>query len=524
MSGSGSSATAGVGAGIAFTPIRKGLAERGRPAGAGHHAASRWGTSADVGRSPVQPRLLAGLGITVAGGAFLVSTAPIPALLLFVVAGVVAAIVIRPAFATYLLITVTPLVVGIDRGSALPIVRPNEALSLLVGAALFGRAVWRLRTGNRRRLRLNQLEKSILIFTVAASVLPLMIMLARHRPVSGDDLIYALVLWKYVGAYVIVSASIKTAAEVRRCLFLSLGAAAVVAVVAILQVGGVGPVRSLLAAYYAPLGYVGALADARGSSTLALPAATGDLLIYNLGIAAALLSTRIGSRRLLLGAAVLFGVGVLATAEFSCALGLIIAVVIICVVNRSARFAYMAGAVAVLGGLGLQSVIAKRLSGFHSAQGLPTSWTGRLHNLQSYFWPELFHGWNSVLGVRLSARVPVASQARGYVWIESGYTWLLWGGGLPLFIAFFFLLYAGLRRGTRLAAGPPDVMGVVGRGLVVALGVMAVLMFFDPHLTYRGSADSLFVLMALSAVPGRASPTGSAVGGAELRSQSRGRT
>ncbi|MDQ1650716.1 MAG: hypothetical protein QOG60_2773, partial [Frankiaceae bacterium] len=103
MSGSGSSATAGVGAGIAFTPIRKGLAERGRPAGAGHHAASRWGTSADVGRSPVQPRLLAGLGVTVVGGAFLVSTAPIPALLLFVVAGVVAAIVIRPAFATYLL-------------------------------------------------------------------------------------------------------------------------------------------------------------------------------------------------------------------------------------------------------------------------------------------------------------------------------------------------------------------------------------------------------------------------------------
>jgi hypothetical protein len=100
----------------------------------------------------------------------------------------------------------------------------------------------------------------------------------------------------------------------------------------------------------------------------------------------------------------------------------------------------------------------------------------------------------------MSARVPVATQARGYAWIESGYTWLLWGGGIFLFVAFFVLLFVVLRRGVRLAGGPGDPIGVVGRALVVAFGVMAVLMFFDPHLTYRGSADSLFLLMALSGV------------------------
>ncbi len=432
--------------------------------------------------------------------AVLATIAPVLVLALAALAVVVVIVMLHPPAAAYLLITLTPLVVGINRGAAIPVLRPNEALAVVLALALGTRALIGMRTGSRRRLQLNAVDAAILTYTAAASILPLLIMTLRHRGITSDDIAYALIPWKFVGVYIIVAASVKTAVQVKRCLMLCLGSAAVVAVVALLQVGHVGPVQRLLNQYYAPLGVVGSLATGRGSSTLGLPAATGDLLIYSLALAGALISLRIGRRRILICLAVLFGVGALATAEFSCMLGLLIAVLLICVVNRSYRFLLAAAGSGVLGYLLLHNTINSRLSGFSSAQGVPTSWSGRLHNLHTYFWPQLFSGWNPVLGVRLSARVPVTTQARQYVWIESGYTWLLWAGGIPLLLAFCYLLVRVLRTARSVAKGPPDAVTAVARTLMVAVGVVAVLMLFDPHVTYRGSADVFYMLMALLAV------------------------
>jgi hypothetical protein len=336
------------------------------------------------------------------------------------------------------------------------------------------------------------------------SFVPLTWMLVRQHPIGTDDLLYALVLWKLIGIYVIVRVSVRTDQQAMRCLYLSVMAASVVAVLAMLQSLGLFGVPRLLATYYAPFGYTNLLQNSRGSSTLALPAATADLMIYNLALVSGLWMRCRRSRPALGAAAALFVFGALSAGEFSSAIGLVIGVCCIAFVTSYPRllaFFVPAAAVAVYA---LRPVIERRLSGFDSVSGLPVSWTGRLTNLRTYFWPRLFSDGNFLLGVQPSARVPVSSQGTGYVWIESGYTWLLWGGGIPLLLSFAFFVYAALRLAWHVARHRNDATTVAGIAIFVAVIVMSVLMIFDPHLTYRGAAEELFMLLALAALPVRA--------------------
>lgn len=404
----------------------------------------------------------------------------------------------RPAFGAYLIIALTPLIAGINRGSGFGLLRPNEALALFVGATLAVRGIVRLRTGQMPRIRLGQIEMALILLAVTSSLLPLLEMAVRRESITQDDLLYALVLWKYVGLYVIIRTAVSTEGQIRRCMWLSMAAACVVALLAILQSLGLFGVPHLLATYYAPFGYTDAFA-ARGSSTLGLPAATADIAIINLAVVIGLWMRYRRFRPLLAAAAALLVMGALAAGEFSSAIGLVVGVISIAVVTRRPRLLWGFLPAAAVAGFALRPVIAGRLSGFQSASGLPVSWTGRLQNLQTYFWPKLFSHWNFVLGVRPSARIVVPSQATGYVWIESGYTWLLWGGGIPLLASFLFLVYVAGRRGRLAARGSSDARSVAGVALFAATTVITVLMTFDPHLTYRGTGDAFFALLALAA-------------------------
>lgn len=421
--------------------------------------------------------------------------------LLSLAAGVVVALVVliwlRPEAGGYLVVALTPLMAGIDRGRAVSSLRPHEVLQLLVALTLLLRGIARRKSGVSLLPRLNRVEVSIALLAGASSLTPLLWMVVRRQPVGRDDLLYALVIWKYGALYTVIRACIRTDSQIQRCLRLFLGSACIVAALAVLQSLGLFGVPRILSKYYAPFGYTNAF-QARGSSTLGLPAATADYLIFCLAIAIGLM-LRAREHRLRLGIVTgLCVCGALSAAEFSSAFGLAVGAVSLVVVTRRPRLLSYILPAAAVGGWLLRPVINRRLSGFHSLSGVPVSWTGRLQNLRNYFWPQLFSHWNFVLGVRPSARVAVSSQATGFVWIESGYTWLLWGGGIPLVAAFIYFIGAVIRAGWDAAGDSEIGRSVAGSAVFVAAVVIVVEMVFDMHLTYRGSADAFFVLVALA--------------------------
>ena len=198
------------------------------------------------------------------------------------------AVALHPPFAAFVLIAATPLIVGIDRGSVIPILRPNEALALVLATGLSARLAAEIIAGKPFRPRFSRVDVAILALAVTASVFPLLWMHARGADITQDDILYGLTLWKYYGLYLIVRASVRSVRDVEICLWLSLGAAAIVAVVAILQALQVFGVADLLARHYAPLGREQALDDMRGTSTIAAPQAVADVMTFNLAIAAGL--------------------------------------------------------------------------------------------------------------------------------------------------------------------------------------------------------------------------------------------
>ena len=445
------------------------------------------------GRWLIGPALLAA-----AGAGALTALGPRKALAALLVVTVMACVWRRPVLAAYLAIGLTPLTVNLNLGHALSLIRPNEAIDLLMGATLAARGLVMARSGQLPRIRLDRVELAMVLMAVSNSVVPLLWMTVRQEAISQDDLLYSLVMWKLLGIYVIIRVAVSTDLQVRRCLWLSVAAASIVALVAILQSLSLFGVPRLLAEFFGGPTEFGP-AGGRGSSTLGLPAATADLMVFNLAIVAGLWTRYRRHGLVLMTAAALMLFGALAAGEFSGAIGLVVGVVCIAIVSGSPRMLAWFVPAAVVGGYVLWPVLNTRLSGFQSASGLPQSWLGRLNDLETYYWPRLFSDWNFVLGVEPSARIAIVSYSGNYVWIESGYTWLLWGGGIPLLASFLFFTYVTAKRGWQAAWGRGDARSVAGVAVWVAVIVIAVLMVFDPHLTYRGSADEFFFLIALAA-------------------------
>lgn len=446
---------------------------------------------------PLTVTLAVSCSFSVLLGAMVVTT---PAMAVAAAAGValVTAAFLHPPIAAYVLISTTPLIAGMDRGAVLPLLRPNEAVALLLGAALAARGVLRLVHQGCRLPRLRTTDGSLLLLVFTGSLLPLVWRAARGADMTSDDVFYGMALMKYFALYLLVRTSVRTEQHVRRCLWLSVAAGSIVAIVGILQALNLFGVPGLLAAHFAPYGDEGVLYLGRGSSTLSHAQAMGSVMAFNLAIVGGLLAKGSSKYTLLVLAGSLFLFGALASGQFSGAVALFVAIGAVGFVTRSLHRAVVLSLPSLsAAAVALRPVIERRLRGFSTPAGVPGSWVGRLENLRTYFWPELKTNFNYALGVRPAARVPSTYPGQ-YVFIESGHTWLFWTGGIPLFVAFFLFLWTNMGATARIARRRADAIGVAGVASFAALAVLAVLTVFDPHLTLRGAADLNFALLALA--------------------------
>jgi len=413
-------------------------------------------------------------------------------------------VTIYPASGAYLLLAVTPLVAGIGRGVVVPIVRPNEALLLLV---VFGLLLHLLVTpawGRRKTASLyfHRFDGAIVLLAISGSVLPLLWMVVRGRTITQTDIFYALQLWKYYAVFLVVRMSVVTSDQVGQCLKVVLVSSCLVALIAILQSRQLFGLPALLHRVYSPTEQIINVNDKRGSATLGNTFAVGDIMVFSLAIAAAWIAH--GSRhrtRLTLIAGLLL-LGAVASGEVSSFVGIIVgAFAVGFVLRRLGRTLVLLGVSAFAAAIALWPVIQARLNGFNNAYGLPVSWVGRLHNLQTFFWPQLGQSYNWLTGVRPTARVPTPLSLRyqgPWIWIESGHTWLLWTGGVVFLVAYFVYVIVTMRGVLGIARQRKDIVGVAATGSFAALAVTAVLMTFDVHLTLRGAAELSFGLLALA--------------------------
>jgi hypothetical protein len=402
----------------------------------------------------------------------------------------------HPVWAAYLFLATQPFVGGIDRGSLIPLLRPSEAIQFMLMGAVFAGVVVRAARGERLSIRITKLDRAIIVLCVLSSIWPLCWMFFRHSVPSGTDIFATVVLWRLAGLYALFRWVVRTPEQVRRCLWILLVSASLLSVLAISDSLGI----FRLGGIWTPSASDSA-GGGRGGATLNSAIAVGDYLSYSLAVAAVWIVRRRQPLPLIGCMGGLIFLGILGTGQFSAWLELIIVVLVVARVEGQMRLLVKwLAPVTIVGAVVAWPVLSTRLAGFGGSGHalLPQSWRGRIDNLTNFYVPRL-SGFHWVLGIRPNTVLPAPETWRDVIYLESGYLWLFWVGGIPLVLGFLWMLRNGFRVTRQVTKTRADDIGVAAVAARAALWCLLVLSLIDPHLTLRGGADLFFCLLGLAA-------------------------
>lgn len=401
----------------------------------------------------------------------------------------------KPVIGTYTYLATLPIIAGIDRGNLLALVRPNEALLALVLLGALVGAYLRLCRGDAWPLRSHPTDLPLAAFLLLSTVWPIASLMLRGHVPTGGELAAVLPICKLVALYLLVRCSVVRDEQVIRCVRLIIWPATVIALIAILQTLEFGPVLRALESTWSPDANAGAL-ETRGSTTLASPIATGDVIIIASVLTVACGVRRVLPRRELVVAGAVLSCGILAAGQFSTWISAAVAVVLLLwSVPDLRRWAWRLLPLAPIPLLIGAPALMGRLADFGET-GVPVSWQGRWDNLSNAYIPA-FEPVNWLIGVTPNPVLVAPETWRDVIYLEAGYLAFLWIGGIPV-LAGFVWLSAAVLRSVRPLIDQPTPAGAVAMTLRISWIFLLVLTVLDPHLTLRGTGDLLFTLLALT--------------------------
>ncbi len=212
------------------------------------------------------------MGATVAAAVVVGLLAAVIGPIVFAIAcalGLCAVVAWRPVMATYLYLATLPFIAGIERGTLFPLVRPNEALLVLLTAGALAGGYIRAVRGVPLQIRIRPLDVPLAVFVLLATVWPIGVMLLRGVLPAESDVMATLPVCKLAGLLLLVRITVTTSMHVLWCIRLIIGGAVGIAAIAVLQILSFGPVLALLRVIDPEARYM----NQRGWATLASPIA-----------------------------------------------------------------------------------------------------------------------------------------------------------------------------------------------------------------------------------------------------------
>lgn len=417
-----------------------------------------------------------------------------------------------PMIGVISILVATPLLAAQERGFIVPGFRVHEAIIFagILGIGL--RALVAHICGWGLEIKPHAVDLAFAVVAFTGSVVPALLMIGRGRPISTEGIGQLMVFPKYFGLYLLMRIAVRRLEHLRIAILTMCGVGTVVSFIALVQTAATQRVNDLFSKFGWEVTehfFIGKTTATIGNAIL-----LGMYLSMLLAVALSLLFRTLARRQqhivanpkgrrntvAISGITGLLFLACLSTGQMSTLIAILCAVVIGLLAVRRGRYLGLFPLVGVLAIVPLWPVLNKRLEEFNGFNELPRSWADRLSNIQVHFLPELASNDNWFWSVRPETSKFDGNNITGTVFLESGYLAMLWIGGVFLLAAVVAFQITSLRATWQRVRHPNPWVAAAATGAFVGFFATLFLMLIDSHLTFRGSADLLYTLLAFSLI------------------------